>query len=91
MAVYRRLRERGPVDPMWFAISLNILGISVSYKGDAPAGDTLLLEALEVGANLGGEDRGLIAVIYSNLRSFTTLKGEHARAELIFSAEKMTI
>jgi eukaryotic-like serine/threonine-protein kinase len=67
VTVYRRLRERGEADPMWFAISLNILGISVSYRGDAPAGETLLLEAVEVGANIAGEDRGLVAVIYSNL------------------------
>jgi eukaryotic-like serine/threonine-protein kinase len=67
VAVYRRLRERGDVNPRWFAISLNVLGVSVSYRGDAPAGEALLLEAVEVGANLTGEDRGMIAVIYSNV------------------------
>ena len=67
VAVHRRLRERGDVNPMWFASSLNILGVTLSSKGDARPGEALLLEALEVGANLTGEDRGLIAVIYSNL------------------------
>ena len=67
VAVYRRLRERGEADPMWYATSLDILGISVSYRGDARAGETLLLEAAEVGAKITGQDRGLVAVIYGNL------------------------
>ncbi len=67
VTVYRRVRERSDVNPMWFALSLNILGITLSSRGDAPAGEALLLEAVEVGANLTGQDRGMIAVIYSNL------------------------
>ncbi|MET0622698.1 MAG: tetratricopeptide repeat protein [Pyrinomonadaceae bacterium] len=65
--VYRRLRERGDANARWFAIALNVLGISVSYRGDAPAGEALLLEAVKVGENLTGQDRGMIAVIYGNL------------------------
>lgn len=97
----------------------------MSYRGDAPASEALLLEAVEVSANLSGQDRGMIAVIYSNvgiqrgnqgdidgavdylqksveemrrlpdrpvsnlannlsnLGSFMTIKGEHARAEAL--------
>ena len=67
VAAYRRARERGDVDPRWFAIALNVLGVSISYRGDAPASEALLLEAVEVGANLSGQDRGMIATIYSNV------------------------
>ncbi|MBA3806006.1 MAG: protein kinase, partial [Acidobacteria bacterium] len=67
VAVYRRARERGDVNPMWFAFSLNNLGISLISKGDAAAGEAALLEAVEVGANFTGEARGMIAAIYGNI------------------------
>ncbi|HEX7317079.1 MAG TPA: serine/threonine-protein kinase [Pyrinomonadaceae bacterium] len=67
VAVYRRASERGDVNPRWFAIALNVLGVSLSYKGDAAASQALLLEAVKVGANLTGQDRGMIAVIYGNV------------------------
>jgi serine/threonine-protein kinase len=67
VAVYRLARERGDVNPIWFAISLNNLGISLISKGDATAGEAALLEAVEVGADFTGEARGGIAAIYGNL------------------------
>ncbi|MET0648816.1 MAG: tetratricopeptide repeat protein, partial [Pyrinomonadaceae bacterium] len=67
VAIYRRARERGDVNLRWFAIALNVLGVSMSYRGDAPASEALLLEAVEVGANLSGQERGMIATIYSNV------------------------
>jgi serine/threonine-protein kinase len=123
VAVYRRASERGEVNAGWFAVALNVLGVSLGYKGEAQASEPLFLEAVKVGANLTGQDRGMIAVIYgnvgiqrgnqgdvdgavnylqksvdemrrlpekpisnlanslSNLGSFMTIKGEHARAE----------
>ncbi len=65
--VYRRARQRGEVNARWFAVALNVLGVSVGYKGEAAASQALLLEAVKVGANLTGEDRGMIAVIYANV------------------------
>jgi len=67
VATYRRARERGEVNARWFALALNVFGVSVGYKGDAPASEAALLEAVQVGANLTGQDRGMIAVIYSNV------------------------
>ena len=67
VGVYRRLRERGDVNPLWFTIALNGLGVSLSSTGDATAAEPILLEAVEVGTNLTGEERGLLAVIYNNL------------------------
>jgi serine/threonine-protein kinase len=67
VAVYRRARERGEANTKWFAISLSDLGISLISRGDAPAGEAALLEALEVAANFTGEERGGIGVIYGNL------------------------
>jgi eukaryotic-like serine/threonine-protein kinase len=67
VAIYRRLRERGEMNPRWFALSLNILGVTLSYRGDSQTAEALMREAVEVGANLTGIDRGLIATIYSNL------------------------
>jgi serine/threonine-protein kinase len=67
VTVFRRLRERGEINPRYFALALNVLGITVSYRGDSPAAEALLIEALEVGANLTGIDRGMIATVYSNL------------------------
>jgi serine/threonine protein kinase len=67
VAVYRRLRERGEMNPRDFALALNILGMSLSYRGDSQAAEALMREAVEVGANLTGVDRGMIATIYSNL------------------------
>ena len=67
VAVYRRASERGEVNARWFAIALNVLGVSLGYKGEAQAGEALFLEAVKVGANLTGEDRGMIAVIYANI------------------------
>lgn len=67
VAVFRRLRERGEVNPRGFALSLNILGMAQGYRGDAQAAQASYVEAVEVGANLTGVDRGMIATIYSNL------------------------
>jgi serine/threonine protein kinase len=125
VSLYRRFLERGDANPRWFAIALNILGVSLGYRGDAQAAEALFLEAVQVGANLTGADRGMIAVIYgniaiqrgnqgdiagavdylkkgiaemrglpevplsnlainlSNLGSFMTITGEHARAETV--------
>jgi len=67
VAVYRRASERGEVSARWFAVALNVLGVSLGYKGEAQASEPLFLEAVKVGANLTGADRGMIAVIYSNI------------------------
>jgi serine/threonine-protein kinase len=64
--VYRKLREPG-LNQRWFAVALNVLGVSLGYKGDAAAAEALFLEAVQVGANLTGADRGMIAVIYANV------------------------
>jgi serine/threonine protein kinase len=67
VAVYRRLLEQGDVNRRWFAIALNVLGVSLGYKGDAAASEALLLEAVQLGEHLTGQDRGMIAVIYANV------------------------
>jgi serine/threonine-protein kinase len=67
IAFYRHLPERNDLDRRWFATALNVLGVSLGYKGDAPAAEALFLEALKVGGDLTGQDRGMIAVIYGNV------------------------
>ena len=67
VTVHRRLQDRGEANPRWFASALNILGVSIGYRGDAGAAEALFAEALKVGATLTGVDRGMIAVIYSNI------------------------
>jgi serine/threonine-protein kinase len=67
VAVYRRLRERGEMHPRWFTLSLNMLGVTLSRRGDTQSAHALMLEAVEAGANLTGIDRGLMGTIYTNL------------------------
>jgi eukaryotic-like serine/threonine-protein kinase len=76
VAIHRRARERGEVNEKWFAISLSDLGWVLISKGEMAAGEASFLEALDVGANLTGADRGLHAVVHSNIGATRRERGD---------------
>ena len=67
VAVFRRLRETGEANPVWMTYALTGYGGSQVLTGDAVGGEATLSEALQVGEQLTGNDREILAVTYSNL------------------------
>jgi eukaryotic-like serine/threonine-protein kinase len=76
VAIHRHARERGEVNAKWFAISLSDLGWALISQGDMAAGEASFMEALDVGADLTGADRGLQAVVHSNIGATRRERGD---------------
>jgi serine/threonine-protein kinase len=65
-------------NPAKLALTLDYLGVTTYFRGDAKTAFLLLKEALEIssGANLKGGERGILALNKSDLGSLLVLQGD---------------
>ena len=88
IAIFRRRREAGDVDSIWFAMALNNLGTRLTSRGDAVGGEQSLREALEVSANFTGVARASRAAMYGNL---STARGSQGDLDGAIAAAQMAL
>lgn len=69
--------------PAKLALTLDYLGVTTYFRGDAKTALSLLKEAVQIssGANLKGSERGVLALNKSDLGSFLVLQGDAETGE----------
>jgi serine/threonine-protein kinase len=86
LVIYRKQQKNGDVDAHWFAAALNNSSLVVSAKGDPKSAEALLREGLNVGANLTGNDRAVVAIMSSVLSKILNEEGRLDEAEKLARA-----